>query len=120
VSVRGLGLHPRRPPARTGQAGQAAVELLALTPALLLVVTALVTGFLAFTALVGVEHALGRGVLAAARGDDPVAVTRAALPRGVRAGAAVRVERAVLRVRVDLPGAAPVVEIQAPLPVVVP
>ncbi len=87
-----------------------------MTPAVAVAVVALVTALIALTGLVAAEHALDRAVVAAAAGHDVVAATRGALPARLRSSARVHVVDDVVRLRLDLPGAAPVVELEAVLP----
>lgn len=88
---------PRSRPA--GERGQAAVELVACLPVIVLVVLAITQGMLALAAGGAAERALERGRVAAALGLDPIAAAR----RGLASNARVRLEGRMLRVSVPSP-----------------
>jgi hypothetical protein len=88
---------PRSPLA--DERGQAAVELVACLPVIVLVVLAVAQGMLALGASGSAERALERGRVAAALGLDPVAAARRGLARNAR----VRLEGRILRVAVPSP-----------------
>lgn len=96
--------------------GQAAIELVVVVPLAVALALAVAVGIAAAGAGVAVEHALDRGVVAAAGGRDPVAAARTALPRGLVAHSRVAVRAGVLAVRLDPPGPLPGIEGRAVLP----
>ncbi len=89
--------------------GQAALEVVLVAPLAVALVLAIATAVAGAAAGVAVEHALGRGVAAAAGGTDPVAAARKALPRRLVAVAEVSARRGLLTVRVDPAGPAPAI-----------
>jgi hypothetical protein len=109
------GRPPRLRALRSGQAGQAAVELVALTPIVCALAVALGAALLAGAAGIAAEHAVGRGVAAAAAGADPVRAARGGLPRALVPHSRVRVRAGVLEVLVDVPGPAPAQRARLPL-----
>ncbi len=96
--------------------GQAALELVVLVPLAVALALAVAVAIAAAGAGVAVEHALDRGIVAAAGGGDPVAAARTALPRGLVSGSRVVLRAGVLAVRVDPAGPLPAFEARAVLP----
>jgi hypothetical protein len=91
--------------ARTGEAGQATVELVALIPLLLLVVLATTALLAGHGAREQAGTAAQAGAMAMLQGGDPRDSARRALPVPVRARAAIEVQgsRITVRVRPRLP-----------------
>ena len=96
--------------------GQAALELVVVVPLAIALALAVAIAIAAAGAGVAVEHALDRGVVAAAAGDDPVVAARTALPRGLVSRSRVVLRSGVLAVRVDPPGPLTAIEARAVLP----
>jgi hypothetical protein len=90
---------------RADERGQSTVELVALLPLVLVVGLAALAALAAHAAGGQAAAAAQAGAMALIRGGEPRAAARAALPRGVRARARVRVagRRVVVTVRPDLP-----------------
>lgn len=92
----------------SGEAGQAAVELVALLPLVLAVVLAVAALLAAHAAGEQAGQAAQAGAMALLQGRDPHEAARAALPHGVRPEARIEVDgrRVSVRVRPRLPVAA--------------
>jgi hypothetical protein len=96
--------------------GQAALELVVVVPLALALALAVATAVAAAGAGVAAEHALDRGIVAAAGGADPVAAARTALPRGLLRRSRVVLRAGALVVRVDPAGPLPAIEARGVLP----
>lgn len=105
--------------ANGGERAQASVEVVALVPALALVLACVWQAALAGLALTAAESASMRGAHAALVGRPPAGAAMAALPPSMRAGATVREAggRVVVTVHVPslVPGFAPQVSSSAPV-----
>jgi len=96
--------------------GRASLELVVVVPLAITLALAVALAIAAAGAGVAAEHALDRGIVAAAGGADPVAAARTALPRGLTPTSRVVLRGGVLTVRVDPAGPLPAIEARAVLP----
>jgi TadE-like protein len=87
--------------------GQASVETVALVPALVVLTLALWQAVMAGWALVSAESAARAAARATLAGAPPRPAALAALPRGIRPGAHVRIRSAGVTVRVRIPAVLP-------------
>jgi pilus assembly protein CpaE len=92
---------------RTGESGQAAVEVVALLPWVALLLALAWQLVLAGDAASAVAAAARAAARAAAVGADPGAAARAHLPRRLERGLEVRRDGAAVRVRVAVPAVVP-------------
>ena len=92
---------------RRGEAGQAAVELVALLPLVVAVALAVLQALAAGIAPELAGHAAQSGAVAIAEGRDGAAAARAALPGWARDRVAVDVHGTHVRVRVTPPSLVP-------------
>jgi hypothetical protein len=106
-------------PDHRGERAQASIEVVALVPALVLVLACVWQAALAGLALTAAQSASRSGARAALVGRPAAPAAIAALPASMRAGAAVReaAGRVVVTVRVPsvVPGFAPEVSSAAPV-----
>lgn len=92
---------------RRADAGQAAVELVALLPLVVAVALAVLQALAAGIAPALAGHAAQTGAVAIAEGRDGAAAARAALPGWARARVVVEVDGTHVRVRVTPPSLLP-------------